>query len=126
MPRWRVSEELGQAFGGVERVVVRASKGSVTVRTAPGPVWLQVSDVRGRSVDVLQDGGVLRVAQPAPDFGMEIGPVDGGDRATMEITVSPDVEVDVTGDGADVHFEGPAQRPELRTVARRRPRAMAI
>lgn len=125
MPRWRVDEELGQAFGGVERVVVRASGGAVTVRTAPGPVWLWVSDVRGRSVDVLQDGGILRVAQPAPDFGMD-AVVDGGDRATMEITVSPDVEVDVTGDGADVHFEGPAQRPELRTVARRRPRAMAI
>lgn len=125
MPRWRVSEELGQAFGGVGRVIVRASGGTVTVRTAPGPVRLRVSDVRGRAVDVLQDGGVLRVAQPAPGFGTESVPADEGDRATMEITVSPDVEVDVAGDGAAIHFVEQAERPEVRTVARRRPREMA-
>lgn len=126
MPRWRVSETLGQAFGGVGRVIVRASAGTVTVRTAPGPVRLRVSDVGGRPVDVLQDGGTLRVAQPAPDFGMEAGPAAGVDRAAVEITVSPDVEVDVTGDGADVHFEGPTERSAVRTEARRRPRAMAM
>lgn len=126
MPRWRVSDELGQAFGGIGRVVVRASSGTVTVRTAPGPVWLRVREVGGRPVDVLQDGGTLRVAQPAPEFGVEGDRVDGVDRSTMEITVPPDVEVDVTGDGADVHFEGPAERSGFRTEARRRPRAMAI
>lgn len=125
MPRWRVSDELGQAFGDVGRVIVRASGGMVTVRTAPGPVSLRVSEVRGRPVDVLQDGGVLRVAQPAPDFRMGGGSTDGDDRATMEVVVSSEVEVDVTGESAAVHFEGPTERSQVRTVAQRRPQAMA-
>lgn len=125
MPRWRVSDELGQVFGGVGRVIVRASGGTVTVRTVPGPVWVRVGEVRGRPVDVLQDGGVLRVAQPAPDFRMGAGSTDGDDRATMEVVVSSEVEVDVTGERAAVHFEGPTERSQVRTVARRRPQAMA-